>query len=186
MTADNVPFIGDPDAPVHFRTVSNFACSHCNTYHSGDLERFIDDFVLSGQATLDFVVVTTTASPQYAEIASQAAFCAGEQGAFWEFSDELYRLGRAYGSAGFTLGQISDSADTMDLDTDALVECVSSGRYIPLILDHQRFMQDNGVSATPTLLVRYGDDSEWTRIEGLYRGYDNMAEMTRRANSTTE
>lgn len=186
MTSDNVPFIGDPDAPIQFRAVANYACSHCNTYHTNDLEPFIDEFVLTGQASLDYVLVTTTAAPQYAEIAAQAAFCAGEQGAFWEMSDELFRLGRAYGAGGFTLGQIGESASNMSLNRGALESCVSSGRYIPLLLDHQRFMQDYGVSGTPALLYRYSDDEDWTRLDGAFRGYDNMAEMTRRANGTSE
>lgn len=182
MTEDNVPFIGDPNAPIHFRTVSNFACSHCNTYHSNDLDAFIDSYVRTGQATLGFVIVTTTAAPELAEVASQAALCAGEQGAFWEMSDELYRLARAYGVSGFTMGQIEDSADNMGLDENELVSCVASGDYLPLLIEHQTFMQDYGVSGTPTLLVRYADDEEWTRLDGSLRGYDNMAQMTERAN----
>ncbi len=183
MTEDNVPFIGDPGAPIHFRTVSNFACSHCNTYHSNDLAPFIEDYVMTGQATLGFVIVTTTAAPAYAEVASQAALCAGEQGAFWEMTDELYRLARAGGIGSFTMGQIGDSANDMGLNRNALINCVAAGKYSPLLIEHQMFMQDHGVSGTPTLLVRYAGQDEWTRIEGAYRGYANMAEMTERANA---
>lgn len=186
MSADNVPFIGDPDAPIHFRTVSNFACSHCNTYHTNDIERFIEEHVLTGEATMSFDIVTTTGGQQYAQTAAQAALCAGEQGAFWEMSDELFRLASAYGVGGFTLGQIEDSAAHMDLDSDELVSCVSSGRYVPLILEHEQFMRDYGVSGTPTLLVRYGDEGEWTRLDHSQRGYDSMVEMTERANAAAE
>ena len=185
MTEDNVPFIGNPDAPIHFRTVSNFACSHCNTYHTTDLDRFIRDYVLQGQATLGFVVVTNTAgSASAAGNAAQAAFCAGEQGAFWEMGVELFRLARTFGTEnGFALPQIRFSANAMGLDADALVSCIASQRYAPLLYEHQTFAQDNGVSGTPTLLVRFGDDTEWTRWEYTERDYAHMASMTERANA---
>ncbi len=182
MTEDNVPFIGNPEAPIHFRTISNFACPHCATYHSGDLDRFIIDYVLKGQATLDFVIVTNTAgSPTAAGNAAQAALCAGEQGAFWEMGVELYRLANAYGSEnGFALPQIRASAQALGLDADELVACIASQRYAPLLYEHQTFAVDNGVSGTPTLLVRFGEDTEWTQVD---RSYENMASMTERANT---
>ena len=177
MTEDNVPFIGNPDAPIHFRTVSNFACPHCATYHSTDLEKFVQDYVLAGKATLGFVIVGDQA-------AAQAALCAGEQGAFWEMSLELFRLASAYGpSTGFALPQIVNSANAMGLRTDSLAACIASQRYAPLLHEHQLFAQDNGVSGTPTLLVRFGDEGEWTRLEYSERGYENMASMTERANA---
>ncbi len=177
MTEDNVPFIGNPDAPIHFRTVSNFACPHCATYHSTDLEQFVQDYVLEGKATLGFVIVGH-------ETAAQAALCAGEQGAFWEMSAELFRLAGAYGvNTGFALQQISISANGMGLDANKLLSCITSQRYAPLLYEHQVFAQDMGVSGTPTLLVRFGDEGEWTRLEYSERGYENMASMTERANA---
>ncbi len=177
MTEDNVPFIGNPNAPIHFRTVSNFACPHCATYHAQDLERFVNDYVLEGKATLGFVIVGN-------KTAAQAALCAGEQGAFWEMGVELFRLASVYGpDAGFTLPQIRLSADAMGLDANALLVCMDSKRYEPLLYEHQVFAQDNGVSGTPTLLVRFGDEGEWTRLDYSERGYANMASMTERANA---
>ncbi len=185
MTADNVPFIGNPNAPIHFRTVSNYACGHCNTYHTAELERFIHDYVLKGKATLDFVIVTNTAGAMSTtNNAAQAALCAGEQGAFWEMSTELFRLARSYGTnAGFALPQIGFSADAMGLNAKTLFSCIDSQRYMPLLYDYQAFATDTGVSGTPTLLVRFGDDTEWTRLDHSERDYDYMASMTERANA---
>lgn len=186
MTADNVPFFGNPAAPIHFRVVTNFACSHCNSYHTTDLGRFFRDYVLTGQATLDLVLVTTTAAPAQAEVASLVAFCAGEQGAFWEMADELYRIARSSGVSAFNLNELRSSAKKMGLDDGALARCASSGRYYSLLSAHQRFMQENGVSGTPTLLVRYGDAAEWTRLEYSQRSYASMVAMTERAHATAQ
>lgn len=186
MTADNFPTLGDPTAPIHFRVVTNYACSHCNTYHTGDLNRFVEDYVLTGQATLDLALVTTTAAPPQAEVAVLTAFCAGEQGAFWEMTDELYRIARSSGVSAFNLNDLRSSARSMGLDAGELVQCASSGKYYPLLNAHQRFMQDNGVSGTPTLLVRFGNDPNWTRLEHSQRTYENMVAMTERARAATQ
>ncbi len=114
FTSDHRPFIGNPNAPVHFRVVPAFSCSHCREYHEGDLDQFIRTAVLHGKATLELNFVEGTGG-FYSKTANQAALCAGEQGAFWEMTDELYRLSSAAAlEQAFSLSQISDSARKMD------------------------------------------------------------------------
>ncbi|MBN1202447.1 MAG: thioredoxin domain-containing protein [Anaerolineae bacterium] len=179
-TPDGMPFIGDPDAPIHFAMVTDFACSHCQLYHQTDLQRFIDDYVLTGQATLYFAMLTGTGGA-YSEIASQGALCAGEQGALWEMSDELFRLGNSmYYQDAFSIAQIRLSADDMGLDADELVDCVRSGRYRDELIAFRGFSNDNGITGTPTMLVSYGDSNEWAKVQ---RTYDTLKELTEAANA---
>jgi protein-disulfide isomerase len=181
MDTNNIPTIGDPDAPIHFVTVSNFACSHCNDFHRGDVERFIKDYVLEGKATFGFAI--TTGLHPSSEIAALAALCAGEQGAFWEMSDELFRLARTEGvDSGFSLGSIRQSAEEMGLDQNKLEECTADGIYARVLDDHALFAADHGVTGTPTVFVSYGDSGEWTQVS---RGYSNLAELTEAANAQT-
>lgn len=186
FTSDNVPFIGDPDAPVHFRVVADFSCSHCNDYHREDLHRFIKDYVLKGKAVLENVMTTGTGG-SYSVIATQAALCAGEQGAYWEMSDELFRLSRSMGvETAYSLAEIKKSADDMGLDSGALANCVTSQRYTSTLAAYHTFASDQGVSGTPTLLVRYGNSQEWQRLENEARTYNNMKTMTEGANSQAQ
>lgn len=183
---DNVPFMGDPDAPIHFISVSDFACSHCQNYHQGDLKRFFNDYVLAGQATFGFVMTTGTGGA-YSEIASQAALCAGEQGAFWEMTDEMFRLANSMGvTSAFSLQQIQQSADDMGLDSKEIVDCVNSSRYLSFLNSYRALAQDNGVTGTPTVLFRYAGTSEWNRLQGGQRSYDNIAALTEAANRNTQ
>ena len=176
----NIPFIGDPDAPIHFVTVSDFSCSHCQSLHRDDVVDFIENYVDSGQATFGFVMTTGTGGP-YSVTASQAALCAGEQGAFWEMSDELFRLGYSMGPANaFSLTEIQDSADAMGLDTDVLLDCVSSNRYSAFLTGFRTFANDNGVTGTPTVYYRYADSPTWSKV--LDRTYSGMAALTEGAN----
>jgi protein-disulfide isomerase len=180
VTSDDVVTIGDPNAPVHFRVVSDFACSHCNDFHDTDLGRFIRDYVLAGKATFG-VIMTTGTGQQYSEIASQAALCAGEQGAFWEMNDELYRLARSQGAQSFTIPQMKQSAQTMGLDANKLVNCISSSRYQLFLNDYRVMANDAGVTGTPTVLVSYGDSGQWSAIND--RSYNGLKLLTDQANA---
>lgn len=178
IDANDIPTIGNPDAPVHFVTVSDYACPHCQDYHDTDLQRFIKDYVLTGRATFGLVLTTGTGQ-FYSETASQAALCAGEQGAFWEMSDEMYRLASSKQLAtAFSLSQIRDSAEAMGLDSKALVECVSSNRYAPFLRQYRVFANDHGVTGTPTTLVSYGDSNRWTIVQ---RDYNTLKQLTEAA-----
>lgn len=178
VDANGIPTIGDPNAPVHFVTVSDYACSHCQDYHDADVQRFIEDYVLTGQATFGFVLTTGTGQ-FYSETASQAALCAGEQGAFWEMSDEMFRLARSKQLASaFSLSQIRDSANAMGLDGQAIVECVSSNRYASFLRQYRVFANDHGVTGTPTTLVSYGDSNRWTIVQ---RDYNTLKQLTEAA-----
>lgn len=178
VDANGIPTIGDPSAPIHVVTVSDYACPHCQDYHDTDVPRFIEDYVLTGQATFGFVLTTGTGQ-FYSETASQAALCAGEQGAFWEMSEEMFRLARTRQLASaFSLDQIRDSAKEMGLDGDKLIECVASNRYASSLRQFRTFATDNGVNATPTVLVSYGDANRWTIVR---RDYETLKQLTEAA-----
>jgi protein-disulfide isomerase len=180
---NGIPFLGDPSAPVHFITVSDYACSHCQDFHLGDLKRFMDNHVMTGDATFGFAMTTGTGQV-YSQTASQAALCAGEQGAFWEMSSELFRLATSAGiQSAFSLSQIKDSADDMGLDSQELVDCVSSAKYLSLLASHTTFAQDNGVTGTPTVLISY-DGVNWSRAPS--RAYDTLVALTQAANRNAQ
>ncbi|MEB2287612.1 MAG: thioredoxin domain-containing protein [Anaerolineae bacterium] len=178
VDVNGIPTLGDPSAPVHFVTVSDYACPHCQNYHETDVPRFIEDYVLTGQATFGIALATGTGQ-FYSETASQAALCAGEQGAFWEMSEEMFRLARTRQLASaFSLDQIRDSAREMGLDAQKLVECVASNRYAQSLRQFRVFAGDHGVSATPTVLVSYGDSNVWTIVR---RDYESLKQLTEAA-----
>ncbi|MBN1563626.1 MAG: thioredoxin domain-containing protein [Anaerolineae bacterium] len=174
----NEPRIGDPAAPIHFVTVSDYACPHCQDFHGGDLDRFIKEYVLTGQATFGFVQTVWTGRG-FSELASQAALCAGEQGAFWEYSEELFAAADAESiSAAFSLASLRDQARDMGLDADELEDCVSSARYAVLLSQNETFALDSGVTGTPTVLVSYGNG--WTIVN---RTFDSLVELTEAAHA---
>jgi hypothetical protein len=87
-------------------------------------------------------------------------------------SDRLYHDSDEIGAGmAFSLDGITAAADDMSLDSDALAECINSGRYQTLLDDYHTFAIDNGVAAVPTILMRYRGQTTWTIIR---RDYDTL------------
>jgi protein-disulfide isomerase len=171
---DGSLFIGDPDAPIHFKVFEDFSCPHCQNYHP-DLTRFVETYVVSGQATLELDLLAFVAQP-YSTDAAYAALCAGEQGAFWEFQSMLFETGAEQGArVAFTLPALNTAAQDMGLDGSEFADCLQSEKYAPVMTAYGLLANDLGVTGTPTVLVSYGDSGEWTAIS---REYDNLAQLT--------
>jgi protein-disulfide isomerase len=102
------------------------------------------------------------------EVATQAAWCAGEQGKFWEFHHMLYRRQELWNRLAAPLERLSEFAKDLNLDTAALKSCVESGRMQDRMQADKAYGQQLQVSSTPTLFINDNPDNRvvGTRSEG--------------------
>jgi len=91
------------------------------------------------------------------EVATQAAWCAGEQGKFWEFHHMLFRRQELWNSLAMPLERLSDFAKDLELDTTALKSCVESGRMQSLVQADTAYGEQLRVNSTPTLFINKQD-----------------------------
>ena len=87
------------------------------------------------------------------EVATQAAWCAGEQGKFWEFHHMLYRRQELWSRLTAPLERLIDFAKDVNLDTAALRSCVESGRMQDRMQADKAYGQQLQVSSTPTMFI---------------------------------
>jgi len=87
------------------------------------------------------------------EVAAQAAWCAGEQGKFWDFHHMLYRRQELWSRFTAPLERLSDFANDLSLDTAALKSCVESGRMQTLVTADRTYSQTLQVNSTPTTFI---------------------------------
>jgi protein-disulfide isomerase len=87
------------------------------------------------------------------EVAAQAAWCAGEQGKFWEFHHMLYRRQELWNRLAAPLERLREFAQDLNLDTAALKSCVESGRMQDRIQADKAYGQQLQVSSTPTMFI---------------------------------
>jgi protein-disulfide isomerase len=89
------------------------------------------------------------------EVATQAAWCAGEQGKdkFWEFHHMLYRRQELWNRLAAPLERLSEFAKDLNLDATALKSCVESGRMQDRMKADKAYGQQLQVSSTPTMFI---------------------------------
>jgi protein-disulfide isomerase len=87
------------------------------------------------------------------EVATQAAWCAGEQNKFWEFHRMLYRRQELWSRLAAPLERLSEFAKDLNLDTAALKHCVESGRMQDRMKADKAYGQQLQVSSTPTVFI---------------------------------
>ena len=87
------------------------------------------------------------------EVATQAAWCADEQGKFWEFHHMLYRRQELWNRLAAPLERLSDFAKDLNLDTAALKSCVESGRMQDHMQADKVYGQQLQVGSTPTMFI---------------------------------
>jgi len=84
---------------------------------------------------------------------AEAAECAGDQNAFWEYHDYLFSHQNGENQGAFSKDNLKVFAADMKLDTAAFNTCLDSGKYTQLVTDQTNLGRGLGVQSTPTFAV---------------------------------
>ena len=135
---------GPADAPVTITEYGDFNCPSCRYYHQLGI---IDQVLLEYAGKVRFVwrhfPVITPSSPDLAE----AAECAADQGAFWEFHDLLFD------ASPTSAGQMARLAEELELDVEAFEKCFDSGSYEGAVAAQMREAFGHGFRGTPSFMI---------------------------------
>ncbi len=85
--------------------------------------------------------------------AAEAAECAGDQNAYWEYHDYLFNHQNGENKGAFSKDNLKAFAADMKLDTQAFNTCLDSGKYTALVTEQHNIGQQLGVQSTPTFAI---------------------------------
>jgi len=134
---------GNPDAKITVIVYTDFQCPYCTRFVPS-----IRSFMQVADARLIYRHFPLDFHPQAAQ-AAEAAECAGAQGKFWEYSDELFASGRKLEEQG-TLDEIASRVGT---DMKTFRTCLSSGEFKQRVADQREEGMRRRIRATPTFYV---------------------------------
>ena len=140
------PSLGPIDAPVTIVEFSDFNCPHCQNWHREvsqellsaypDQIRFVyKDFPVVGGGRAGF-------------IGAQAAHCAEEQGAYWEYHNALFSGAYAFDSEG-----VDQITVDLGLELEPFKECMVEARYAEEVRDDFNYGVSLGVTSTPSFFI---------------------------------
>jgi len=85
--------------------------------------------------------------------AAEAAECAGDQNAFWQYHDKLFASQNGENQGTFSKDNLKKFAADLGLDTTTFNNCLDTGKYTKLVQDQTNIGHSIGVSSTPTFVL---------------------------------
>jgi protein-disulfide isomerase len=146
--------LGSKDAPVTINEYSDFQCPYCMHFWRDTEELLISSYVETGKVRF---VYNSFGSFIGAEsgAAAEAAYCAGDQGKFWEMHDYLFTNQTAENVGDFSASHLSLMATAIGLDMTTYNSCVSSNKYSDRVLQDGKDGVTAGIQATPSFVLSY-------------------------------
>ena len=145
--------LGDPNAPVKVIEFADFQCIVCYQYYLQMEPSIIQTYVATGKVYYTFSPFVIFTDNQESSDATEAAYCANDQGKFWAFHDTLFAnyLGEYKGS--YTTARLKEMAQGLGLDMTAFNDCYDNSKYAQQIQADDAFAQTTGATGTPSFLV---------------------------------
>ncbi len=114
--------------------------------------RLIDkEYVATGKVRVVFKNRAVLA--QESAWAAEAAFCAEEQGKFWEYHDKLYESLYAGNREAFSKAGLKGLASQLGLAADTFGACLDGGKHSARVREETAESQSRGVTGTPTFFI---------------------------------
>jgi protein-disulfide isomerase len=140
-------FRGDGAARVAIIEYADFECPYCGQYERNTSSQILEKYIKTAKVKLFYRDLPLPEHP-HALSATRAAYCAGEQGKYWEMHDSLFANQLALSDPAL-LGR----AKTVALDTNKFSECFSSNRYSDELRKSVDEAQRMGIDGTPTFFI---------------------------------
>ena len=147
--------MGDPNAPVKLEIFSDFGCGHCGTFAQTTGELLTEQYVATGQVYMVYNSVGFLLGNPISTETAEAAYCAGDQGMFWEYHDMLYaNQVSLFSNVNRKLDKtLMAYADALGMDSEEFEACIDSNKYNNEIQQDQNEAQQAEISSTPSFLI---------------------------------
>jgi protein-disulfide isomerase len=143
IALEHTPIIGSPNAPVTFVEFADYECPYCQQVAPSvaKLEAEYKGRVAFAYKDLPLPM------HGHAQKAAEAAHCAGAQGKYWEYHNELFE------SKQLEIAALKQDARKLNLDTAAFDQCLDSGAQAEAVKMQADEAQKLGLQGTPVFFI---------------------------------
>jgi len=151
--------IGDPNAKVKIVEYSDFQCPYCKEFADNTLQSIIDNYVTTGKVYFtsrsmgNFVSQNIGGIGTESRDAAEAAYCAADQGKYWEFGEAAFANWQGEEVGSFSPARLKAIAQMLGLDMNQFNSCVSSNKYQNQVDQDEADGKAAGVTGTPSFVI---------------------------------
>jgi len=156
------PILGDQSAKITILEFGDYQCTFCYKFHKETLPILKDEFINDGKIKVVFKDFPLNGDDS--KIAGEAAYCAEDQGKYWDYHDILYQNWAGERTGWIKLDVLYQFAKDTNLDLEQFTDCLTDHKYSKRVLENERYGIEIDVDATPTFLVF--NDKKVIRIVG--------------------
>ena len=156
------PILGNSDAPITIVEWGDYQCTYCYKFHQSTLEIINEQFIKTGKVKVIFIDFPLNGFDS--KLASEASYCAQDQGKYWKYHDELYKNWAGERTGWITRESLSKFAESLNLSSIQFNKCLDDRKYEEKVNSMYEFGNQIGIDATPSFLVF--NDEKIIKIRG--------------------
>jgi len=151
ITALNLPIMGSPDAPFTIFAFNDYQCSECRYWFQNIQPNITKNFIETGKANMIYVDSELLGNDSLK--ASEATYCANEQGKYFEYQKLLFDSQQGIDDGWANSEQLKAFAFDLELDMKTFENCLDSKKYEKKVKFYAYEAKKNGIQKIPTFVV---------------------------------
>jgi protein-disulfide isomerase len=152
-SADRARIRGAETAPVWLVEISDFQCPFCKQWHDETFAKIDQEYVKTGKVRMAYLNFPLTRIHKNAQVAAEAAMCAGVQGKFWELHNSLFQSQPRWAESKTPVVVFDSLARAAGVELKAWDRCMTSHATAKLIEADRDRSAKAGVESTPTFFI---------------------------------
>ena len=159
---DGSTILGNPDARISIVEFGDYQCTFCYKFHDDTMMQILEKYIVEGK--VNFVYKDFPLNGPPSAMASEASYCAQEQGKFWKYHDLIYKNWEGENTGWLTRDALDRFAEDIELDLSKFNSCMNDSKYRQKVLEIEQFARQINIDATPSFIIF--DDTNAYRIIG--------------------
>lgn len=148
---DDMPVLGNKDAKITMVEFADYQCPFCEQWEKTVYPELKSKYIDSGKVKFIYWDYPFLGDESFR--ASEASYCANDQGKYWEYHDALFTNQNGENEGAFADDKLIGFAKKLGLDSNKFSACLKADTHKAKVQDLSNQASKYGVISTPTVFV---------------------------------
>ncbi|MDA0756596.1 MAG: DsbA family protein [Crenarchaeota archaeon] len=161
------PVLGSQTATVTIIEIGDYQCHMCKLWFEETRPQIIENYINTGKVNLVFVDMPFLGSDSAP--ASEATYCADDQGKYWDYHSMLYRYQEEIDDGWANANRLQAFAFNLDLDIEQFDKCMTADDHYKRVNYNKKVAATEfQANSTPTFVIVNTLSGDAKRIAGAH------------------